>query len=166
MRKTAFLALLVILWSSPAVAQWIPVAEKKGFGQHLDATSDAVFVGHPAKTYTPGQVFVFTENQQGAWAQRDVLEAGDGTVDDRFGAAVAATDETLVVGAPATNAVYVFEPRSDGSWTQTDRVVSADSTVSFGSQVALTEDRPTPSPPRRWCTSFAGTPETCKKRRC
>ena len=140
MRKALLLgcALILVAWSHPAAAQWVPVAEKKGFGQSLDATDSAVFVGDPENTYMPGQVVVYAPESNGSWSQRAVLEAQDGALDDRFGTALDAADGTLAVGAPAANAVYLFRPQDEAAtWTQAARVAPSDNTAEFGTSVAL-----------------------------
>ena len=133
------LALIFIAGSTPAVAQWVPVAQKVGFGQALSADGGTIFVGDPANTYVPGQVFVYGQGEDGAWTRRTALTAEEGTVNDRFGAALDADDGTLVVGAPAARAVYVFREQ-DGAWVQ-DARVRADRAGTFGGSVAVAGDR-------------------------
>lgn len=135
-------ALVLISWSSPAAAQWVPVAQKKGFGQALDADAHGLLVGDPENTYKPGNVFAYGKGSDGSWTESASLEASDGTLDDRFGAALDVEAGRGVVGAPAANAVYVFRRDPDsGTWTEMSRVVPADSASRFGTSVELAGDR-------------------------
>lgn len=131
------LALLLVAWPPPAQGQWVPVAEKKGFGQALTADESTVFVGDPDNTYTPGRVFVY-EKTGDSWSHRRYLEAEDGALDDRFGSALDANDGMLAVGAPAAASVYLFQKQDE--WTQVAQIEPADTAAVFGDEVALTGD--------------------------
>ncbi len=82
-------------------------------------------------------------------AQTTRLEAGDGVAEDYFGAAVAISGDTAIVGAPRNDigadadqgAAYVFV-RSGGTWTQQDKLRAATGTVGdfFGGSVAISGD--------------------------
>lgn len=135
------LALFLVASTRPAEGQWVPVAQKKGFGQALGATPNAVFVGDPANTYTPGRVYVYARGDDDSWSETTYLEAEDGALDDRFGASVDVVEETLIVGAPSANAVYLFRQTAKGRWDQVGRVTASDSTSAFGTTVEGAGDR-------------------------
>jgi len=136
------LALSLVAWCAPAVAQTTPTgltAQMKGFSRALDVDADRVFVGESQNIHTPGRVYLYQKDGD-AWKESAYLEAGDGEVGDGFGSALDASGEHLVVGAPSANAAYVFRAGSDG-WTQAARLTSADSTSNLGQSVVLTEKR-------------------------
>jgi len=106
----------------------------------MAAGADHVFVGAPHDANTPGRVYVYVQDEAGPWEEQGVLDAEDGRVGDGFGAALAATGDTLVVGAPSADAVYVFHATADG-WRQAARLTPADSTDGFGTSLAHVGDR-------------------------
>jgi FG-GAP repeat protein len=67
---------------------------------------------------------VFTRSSE-TWSESQKLTASDGGLFDNFGAAVALSGHSLVIGAngatvggnPAQDAAYVFT-KSNGTWTQ------------------------------------------------
>jgi choice-of-anchor B domain-containing protein len=138
-RLVAGLLLFVVAASTPVVAQWVPVAQKVGFGQAVRADEGTVFVGDPANTYVPGQVFVYTQGEDRAWARRATLTAEKGTINDRFGAALDANDGMLVVGAPSAHSVYVFR-QENGVWRQ-EAQVTTDGISGFGESVEVLGER-------------------------
>jgi len=110
-----------------------------GFGRALDVEADRAFVGEPQNIHTPGRVYVYEETG-GSWTESMYLEADDGEVGDRFGAALDATAEHVAVGAPSGNSVYLFDAGTDG-WSSAAQVAAADSTSGFGRSIVLGEDR-------------------------
>ncbi len=117
-----------------------PTAEGKGFGRALDMEGERVFVGEPQSPHSPGRVYVFEQDDDSTWTETDYLEADDGSLGDRFGVALDAHADQLLVGAPAANAAYLLQ-RSEEGWTQTARLTAPDSTSGFGTSVALTDNR-------------------------
>ncbi|MGH9838558.1 MAG: putative Ig domain-containing protein [Blastocatellia bacterium] len=95
-----------------------------------------------------GSAYVFTRNGA-AWAQQQKLTANDGAASDFFGAAVALSGDTVVVGSPADNvgvnadqgSAYVFT-RSGAVWTQQQKLTASDGAAvdNFGYTVALSGD--------------------------
>jgi choice-of-anchor B domain-containing protein len=144
MKRLFSLVLLLCLtaWSGPALAQstaFGSTAQVNGFSRALDVDESRVYVGEPRNVHTPGRVYLYDQGDDGSWAESTYLEADDGSVGDRFGAALDGNDDWLAVGAPGANAAYVF--RKDGAeWSQTARLTASDSTSKLGTSVALTED--------------------------
>ena len=137
------LALCLVAWSAPAVAQTTPTgptAQMNGFGRSLNVNSDRVFVGESQNIHSPGRVYVYRKDGE-AWTESTYLEAENGKVGNGFGSALDASGEQLVVGAPSANAAYVFQSRQPSGWTQAARLTSADSTSGFGQSVVLAGDR-------------------------
>ncbi len=93
-----------------------------------------------------GAAYVFSRSgDPPTWSEQTKLVANDGKDDDRFGAAVAIHDDTVVVGAPkatfpedSTGKAYVFTLGSS-SWELTDEVVADDGVDGdkFGSSLAF-----------------------------
>jgi hypothetical protein len=105
------------------------------FGESLAAVTDTLLVGasHEDSAATgvdgngaddsapeSGAAYVFASTN-GDWAQQAYLKASNTHAGDLFGASVAVTDTTAVVGAPGANngagAAYVFV-RSGTTWAQ------------------------------------------------
>lgn len=92
-----------------------------------------------------GSVYVFVRNGT-TWTEQQKLTASDGAADDLFGASVALSGDTLVVGAyqkkvGANNgqgSVYVFV-RTGGVWTEQQKLVASDGAQNdeFGRSVAI-----------------------------
>ena len=96
------------------------------FGFSVSALADLLVVGAPGDRNATGAAYVF-ERRAGAWTQTRKLGASDAAPLRWFGNSVAATDDTIVVGAltdAGTHAAgaYVFE-RRDGSWSEVARLV-------------------------------------------
>ena len=96
------------------------------FGFSVSALADLLVVGAPGDRNATGAAYVF-ERRAGAWTQTGKLRASDAAPLRRFGNSVAATDNTIVVGAltdGGTHAggAYVFE-RRDRSWWEVARLV-------------------------------------------
>jgi choice-of-anchor B domain-containing protein len=135
-------AFCLALWTGPALAQSTVFgtdAHQTGFGEALEVEETRVFVGETQSIHTPGRVYIYEEGENGSWTETTFLEADDGEVQDRFGAALDAEGEHLLVGAPSANAVYVMRAGEE-SWTQETRLTVTDSTTGFGRSVALAEN--------------------------
>jgi hypothetical protein len=92
-----------------------------------------------------GSAYVFTRSG-GVWTQQQKLSASDGAADDRFGYAVALSDDKLAVGSPydtvgfnyQQGSVYAFA-RNGAVWTERQKLSAEDGMGEdrFGSAVAL-----------------------------
>jgi hypothetical protein len=146
-------------WASEAPAAAL-TASDGGFedqlGWSVAVSGDTVVAGAPnarlgSGNPAVGAVYAFVKPAAG-WAnatQTAELTASDATVGDQFGYAVAASDGTIVAGAPGptaltntlTGAAYVFTEPGAG-WanaTQTAKLTASDATVGdqFGYAVAV-----------------------------
>ena len=119
-----------------------------------DAGDDIVVVG--AYNHDPGHAYVWVA-PGGVWsgtpAPSATLDATTATTEDRFGYAVAASGDTIVVGAPYFSgsstiyqgASYVFSETSPSGWTGTltggARLTASDAADddNFGSSVAVSD---------------------------
>ncbi|NOT22458.1 MAG: integrin [Nitrospiraceae bacterium] len=130
-------------------------------GAPLEDSSATGVNGDQANNSAPesGAVYVFTQTG-GVWSQEAYLKASDPEAADRFGASVALSADTLVVGAPlerscatgvngnqadfgclGSGAAYVFT-RTGGVWSQEAYLKASNTGVddAFGHSVALSGD--------------------------
>jgi hypothetical protein len=133
------------------------------FGSSVSISGDALVVGAPGNmnpyrsTATLGAAYVFTRNG-GIWSQQPyLLRASNVEWFDAFGASVAISDDTLVVGAPGESssvnggeadnsanvagAAYVFT-HSGGVWSKQAylKASNAEEYDYFGGSVAISGD--------------------------
>ena len=120
------------------------------FGSSVALSGTTALVGAIAKTIgsngAQGAAYLFTFNNT-TWVQQQELTASDGTVAAEFGASVALSGTTALVGASnATSGVsgvyygaaYVFS-FNDSTWVQLQKLTASDaaSANAFGVSVAL-----------------------------
>jgi len=143
---------------SAVVDPWIQQAELTAsdgaygndFGDSVAISGNTAVIGAPQHPYSgpnaaQGAAYVFVQSG-GAWVQQAELTASDGAAFDGFGASVAVSGSTIVVGAPPRTvgsnqyqgAVYVFV-ESGGTWSQQAELTASDggSNNYFGFSVAL-----------------------------
>ena len=117
---------------------WGQIAGFKGtgpFGLSVAVTQTTVFAG------STNEVDTFAETRSG-WEPTGTLEGSDSSPYSGFGAALAASGPTLLVGAagqPGGGCVYVFTDKS-GKWKQSSVLVGPRGTRGFGSSVAISGD--------------------------
>lgn len=101
------------------------VTEGDNFGAALALKGSQAFVGAPGGEDSAGRVYVYNR-ANGAWTQSDVLELEDGT-GTGFGAAIAAGDGELLIGAPGSDSTEAHGPIAPnvhhyvwdaGAWTK------------------------------------------------
>lgn len=103
-------------WSRTGVFRAEEPTDHARFGAALAMTATTAIVGEPDSAGGGGAVYRF-ERETDGWRLGERLQAPDGDASDRFGAAVALSDEYALVGAtgdedpPTTEsgAAYVFE---------------------------------------------------------
>ena len=114
--------------------EWIQAAKltandetSRLFGSAVSVLADLVVVGAPGDRKGIGAAYVF-ERRAGAWTQAARLTASDEAPLRLFGHSVAASGNTIVVGALGNGdgthpgAAYVFE-RNNGTWSEAARLV-------------------------------------------
>ena len=113
-----------------------------GFGASVAIVGSTAVVGAPNDNFATGAAYVFVRSDAN-WVQQAELTAADGAADDAFGASVAITGTTVVVGAPDktfpnTGAVYLFV-QSGTAWPQLAELTEpgAASGDRFGFSVAI-----------------------------
>jgi len=119
------------------------------FGISVALSGDTVVVGAFGDDSSKGAAYVFARNQGGAdqWGQVQKLTAPDGAAGELFGASVAISGDTVVVGAygdDSKGAAYVFARNQDGAdqWGQVKKLTASDGTAfdGFGGSVAISGD--------------------------
>ena len=80
-----------------------------------------------------GAAYVFTQDINGKWMQRDVLYASDRSANQWFGYQLALAGSTLVVGTRQGNAAYVFT-NTAGVWSEQQKLAA---NGAFGGSVAF-----------------------------
>jgi hypothetical protein len=113
-------------------------------GYSIAVDGDTMVTGAYVDDSGRGSAYVFTRIGDG-WAQQAKLVAADGVAGDLFGAAVAISGDTIVVGAygddTSRGSAYVFI-RSGTVWTQQAKLTAADGAAGdrFGNSVGLDGD--------------------------
>ncbi|WP_367873259.1 hypothetical protein [Luteolibacter sp. Populi] len=120
------------------------------YGSAVAIRGSRVIVGAPFISYRSsnqqGRVFIFDRGEIG-WHQTAVLQAGDGSIGNLFGSAVAVDGDRVLVGAPRVSGsvrlgqAYTFVEQ-DGSWQQEQQFAGVNSSDHdlFGATLALKGD--------------------------
>jgi len=130
-------------------AGWSQVGEVEGgdtvagddFGWSVAIAGDTIVVGAPSRAKDAGRAYVFGETAAG-WAQVAVLKGTGTVVNDGFGASVAVSGMTAVVGASGhgdyAGQAYVFTDTA-GDWHETGELQGSRTVVGdeFGWSVAV-----------------------------
>ena len=134
------------IWTQEAKLTASDAANIKGFGGSVAISGNTVVVG-ASDSDKAGSAYVFTR-LSGLWTQQAKLTASDVARGDLFGASLAISNETIVVGASQdddmgsnSGSAYVFT-RSDGVWTQQAKLIASDVARGdlFGASVAVSND--------------------------
>ena len=137
---------------------WVQVAQiaadnspQPGFGYDVALSGDLLVAGFFDPNFISGSVYVFERNRGGtnAWGQLARLTPSVPADASRFGASVAISGDTVVIGSgrfspPAVSqAAYVFKRNQGGAdhWGEVRRLTPADPADLFGSSVAIHGDR-------------------------
>lgn len=139
------------VWSRAAHVAHTPINYfNYEFGSAVALAGDTMIIGAPG-AYTQagltGDATVFSKSGSD-WPQVAVLDAGNDHRNERFGAAVAASEDTVLVGAPnaapdsdfTSGVAYIFEAGSGGWIEQATLRPSEPYGRGFGSAVALDQD--------------------------
>ena len=97
-----------------------------GFGGSVALSGSTALIGVDRESSRIGAVYVFT-GSGGAWIQQAELMASDGGRSRGFGASVALSGTTAVVGTDrpdSDGAVYLFA-ESGGTWTQQAKLTAS-----------------------------------------
>jgi hypothetical protein len=129
------------VWSQEAELTASDGAVNDGFGASVALSGSRLIVGAPGHDGV-GAGYVFARSN-GVWSQQAELTPSDGTTFDSFGASVALSGSTAVVGAPLKGSddageAYAFV-RSNGIWSQQAELTASDPAPNdfFGHSVAV-----------------------------
>lgn len=124
-------------------------SDDESYGESVLLIDKTAFVGSPnayVNKINTGAVYVFSQNSEGKWSQQTTITASDSKRYDNFGRSLAAHNDTLVVGADASNIspgmVYVFNKNMEGDWLEQAKIMPNDSNYNarFGISVAIEDD--------------------------
>ncbi len=131
-------------------------AANEYFGWSVAVSGDTALVGAWGDSDSgldSGSAILFERNQggEGNWGQVTKLTASDGAAGDEFGASVAISGDTVLVGAPrdddnggSSGSAYIFErdQGGDGNWGQAAKLTASDGAAGdvFGISVSLNGD--------------------------
>jgi hypothetical protein len=122
------------------------------FGCSVAISGNCAVVGarcNDGTAVNTGSVYVFERSSDGSWRERAVLSASDARANDYFGASVALSGKTLLIGAahadgtgsPESNsgAAYLYESDESGNWKYRQIVIAMkrSKNANFGCSVAL-----------------------------
>ncbi len=117
------------------------------FGRSLAAEKDVVAIAAPGRDNQKGSVFVYRRQSDNSWTKEATLQGSDTDEGSMFGAGIAVSDNSLLVGAPAHNeakgAAYLFSfDESANQWHEQAQfqVSSIDKRSRLGETVSLGHD--------------------------
>ncbi|WP_437965323.1 FG-GAP repeat protein [Sorangium sp. So ce260] len=125
-------------------------AELDGFGYAVAISGDTALIGAPSgdgPISESGSAYVFVRTGA-TWSEPVELLPSDGMPGDQFGAAVALSGDTALIGAPLSDrpgsesgAAYVFI-RAGSTWSEQTKLVASDRMLGerFGTSVAISGD--------------------------
>jgi hypothetical protein len=128
-------------WSQVAELKGSGTTTEDGFGTSVGIAGTTAIVGAEGYAKGRGRAYVFTETGS-TWTQVAELKASDADADDNFGASVAISPTTALVGAygkaSSAGRAYVFENTGKG-WEQTAELKGSNTTAGdyFGISVAI-----------------------------
>ena len=138
-------------WTQHAKLVAADAAAGDVFGITVAVSGDILVVGAPGDSdagVNSGSAYVFTR-VGGGWSQQAKLTATDAAAGDQFGASVAVSGDTAVLGAPvdddagsSSGSAYVFIPTGATTWGQLAKLTAADAALGdeFGLSVAISGD--------------------------
>jgi hypothetical protein len=123
-------------WTQQAELTATDGALGDGFGHSVALSGNTALVGASGSGSFQGSAYLFTFDGT-HWTQQAKLTASDGSPHDEFGASVAISGNTALVGTQDKGTVYVFN--FDGTaWTQASEITTSDGVQGrFGYSVAL-----------------------------
>lgn len=118
-------------WSQAQKLTASDATSGQGFGYSVAVSAATALVAAPGDNSFQGAAYVFTESG-GTWSQAQKITASNGAQGDFFGASVAVSGTTALVGASTCQgpnskqgATYVFTD-SGGTWSQMQKLTASD----------------------------------------
>lgn len=149
-RVWAFVRNAAGTWNVQQMFSASETTQGDGFGTTLSIHGQVAVIGAPNKSgaaLQQGAAYVFEQSPQG-WIETAKLVAPDGAPEDRFGHALAVSNDFIAVGAnfadstfQNSGAVYLFQ-KSEKSWVFQQKlfIASAEAYEGFGWSLALAGD--------------------------
>lgn len=128
-------------WSGGDMIVAADSSEGDLFGASVATKGGHLFVGAPGKGNREGVVYIYA-NEGGVWTEVDQISAFGLDRNNRFGSAIATSDDMLLVSAPrflrSTGSVFVYQMNEDGEWRQNGTFAPFDGApnMRFGSSIA------------------------------
>jgi len=99
------------------------------FGYSVSVDGDQAIIGAPQINADAGAAYIYEKQQDGTWAQVQMLTASDPFTNSGFGFSVCIKGDRAIVGAPLKNNgsgnAYIFE-KSGGVWSEVQRLQATD----------------------------------------
>ena len=123
------------------------------FGSSISMYGDYLVLGNPSyseSSSSQGAVHIYKKNAAGIWANETILTAPSAMAQDYFGESVSLYENTLIVGAPYTDAfevnsgsVFVYELDGNGNWNMEAEIFEPEEQAyaSFGISVQIHKNR-------------------------
>jgi len=119
------------------------------FGDAVALSNDTALIGAHWDNDVSGSAYVFTRDATGTWSQQAKLLASDGAASDRFGNAVALSNDTALIGAVQVDdlgmdsgSAYVFELSSSAVGVLDNRVPVTGLAATTGGELRFTLEVP------------------------
>ncbi|HEY0100054.1 MAG TPA: lamin tail domain-containing protein [Pyrinomonadaceae bacterium] len=138
------------VWSEQQRLQASNAQFSSHFGSAISISGETMLIG-AASTYfngvESGTAYIFTRSA-GVWRERQQLQASDAALNDDFGASVALSGDTAIIGAPTdknsagfAGSAYVFT-RSADVWDEQQRLQASDASSGdhFGQSVSISDE--------------------------
>ncbi|MGO9964906.1 MAG: hypothetical protein ACLPUG_15960 [Acidimicrobiales bacterium] len=128
-------------WAQTAELEGTGTTSEDGFGTSVGIAGSTAIVGAEGYAKGRGRAYVFNE-MGSSWTESGELKAPDNAADDNFGASVAISSTTAVVGAygraSSAGRAYVFQ-KTATAWEQTAELKGSDTAAGdyFGISVAI-----------------------------
>ena len=110
--------------------------ENKRFGKSVALWENHALVssyGNEDDGSAGGAAYLFEQKADGSWLQTAKLIAADGELYDSFGASLAISGDTALIGAKgdddngsSSGSAYIFRKQNDGNWLQAAKLTASD----------------------------------------
>lgn len=139
-------------WTQRAKLTASDGAEFDFFGWSVAMSGDTAVIGahrEDGRNTDAGAAYIFARDGNGNWSEQTKLTASDGENFDFFGSSVAIAENTVLIGAPQSDAnglnagaTYVFTHDGSGNWSEQAKLTASDGTSSdrFGAKLAIAGD--------------------------
>jgi len=139
-------------WSQQAKLTAADPANNDHFGASVSLSGDTALIGSlfdDDNSSSSGSTYIFIRDASGVWSQHTKLIAADGEAKDYFGASVAISGDTILIGAKGDDdsgsdagAAYLYQRDNSGQWVFQKKVLpeSGKGYQAFGASVSLSNN--------------------------